>query len=122
MAARCGEFGDDRRPEWPLNESQDFFVELLAPFWIGQGFEELLAAEALQLAESFLDRAPISNRLLKPLILLLGQRDANGLAIDLASPWITRAAPCSSAILDIAFANPARVCQLSAKAGVLLLA
>jgi hypothetical protein len=108
--------------EWPSNESWNFFAESLAAFWIGQGFEELLTAEALHLAERFLDSAPISNRLLKPLVLLLGQGDANGLSFDFACPRITSAPGSRSPILNIAFANPPSVGQLSSESGVFLLA
>ena len=58
--------------EWRLNESPNCFAESLAAFWLGQGGEELLPAEALHLAESFLEPAPIRNGVLQPLILLLG--------------------------------------------------
>ena len=80
---------------------------------IGQGGEELLPAEALHLAESFLESAPISNRLLKPLVLLLGQGDANGLGFDFAGPRITSAPGSRAPSLNIAFANPPRVSQLT---------
>jgi len=108
--------------EWRLHQPENLFAELLAALWIGERGEELLPAEALHLAESFLDRAPISNRLLKPLILLLGQSDANGLGFDFAGPGI-RGAPSSQApSLNIAFANPPGVGQSSSKPGVFLLA
>ena len=83
--------------------------------------KEFLPAEALHLSESFLDCAPINNRLFKPEILLLGQGDANGFAFDFAGPGITRTAPDGASVLDRAFTNPAGVGQLSAEAGILLL-
>jgi hypothetical protein len=108
--------------EWRLHKSQNLFAELLAAFGIGQAVEEFLPAEALHLAESFLDSAPISNRLLKPLILLLGQGDANRLAFDLACPGIASASGTWSPILHVSFTNPAGLGQLRLKPGVFLLA
>jgi len=110
------------RAEWQLNESQHLFAESFAAVWIGQGCEELLTAEALHLAESFLERAPISNRFFQPLVLLLGQGDANGLAFDFACPRITSAPGSRSPSLNIAFADPPGVGQLSPEPGVLPLA
>src|SRR5437867_11093075 len=89
---------------------------------MGQSFEELLTAEALHLAEGFLNSAPIGNRLLKPLILLLGQSDANGLSLDFACPWITGTSGSWSSILNIALADPSGLGQLSLEPGVFLLA
>ena len=105
-----------------LNESENFFAESLAAFWIGQSFEELLTAEALHLAESLLNSAPIGNRLLKPLILLLGQSNANGLSFDFACPRITGTPGSWSSILNIALADPPGLGQLSLEPGVFLLA
>jgi hypothetical protein len=105
-----------------LDEAQNFFPESLAASWIGQSFEELLTAEALHLAEGFLNRAPICNRLLKPLILLLGQSDANGLSFDFACPRITGTPGSWSSILNIALADPPGLGQLSLEPGVFLLA
>ena len=106
--------------EAELNESENFFAESLAALWIGQGFKELLAAEALHLAEGFLNRAPIYNRLLKPLILLLGQSDANGLSFDFAGPRITGTPGSRSSILNIALADPPGLGQLSLELVLLL--
>src|ERR1017187_6229743 len=111
-----------RWAQWPLTDSENFFAELLAAFGIGQGFEELRPAETLHLAENFLEPAPISNRVFKPLILFLGQGDANGLPFDFAGPRITSAPGSWSPGLNIAFANPPGVGQLRPKPGVFLLA
>ena len=108
--------------EGPLNESENRFAEFLAALGTRQGFEELLTAQALHLAKGFLDGAPIGNGMLEPFILLLGQSDTNGLAFDFAGPGITGATGSRSPILHIAFADPADVGQLSAEAGVFLLA
>jgi hypothetical protein len=55
-----------------LNQSQNPFAELLSALGTGYRLKELLAAEALHLAKGFLEGPPISDGLLKPLILLLG--------------------------------------------------
>ena len=94
------------RAEAQLNQSENLFAESLAAFWIGQGFKELLTAQALHLAESFLDSTPVGNGLLQPLILLFGQGDANGLSFDFACPGITSAPGPRPSILNIALANP----------------
>ena len=120
-----GEVGDDSlrgsATRRQLDETQSFFTESLAAFWMGQSFEELLPAEALHLAEGFLNRAPIGNRLLKPLILLLGQSDANGLSFDFACPRITGPPGSWSSILNIALADPPGLGQLGLEPGILLL-
>lgn len=62
-------------PRWipeRLDQPQNGFAQALAAFWMGQGGEEFLAAQALHLAKDVLERAPIGNGLLEPLILLLG--------------------------------------------------
>ena len=84
--------------------------------------EEFLTAQALHLAKGFLDGAPIGNGLLEPFELVLGQSDTNGLAFDFAGPGITSPTGAGSPILHIAFTDPADVGQLSAEAGVFLLA
>ena len=55
----------------------------------------------MHLAEDFLDLAPVGNGLLKPLILVLGQGDTNGLTLDFAGPGISRTAPAGAPVLDI---------------------
>ena len=108
--------------EGPLNESKNRFAEFLAAFGTGHGLKEFLATETLHLAEDFLDRAPIGNGLLEPLILLFGQSHTNGLAFDFTGPGIASAPGSRSPVLHIAFADPADVSQLSAETGVFLLA
>ena len=75
----------------------------------------------MHLAQSFLKRAPIGNRLLEPLILLLGQGDANGLAFDFARPRITGTPGSRPPSLNVAFANPLGPGQLRPESGILLL-
>ena len=104
-----------------LNESKYFFAQSLAAFGIGQGFKKLRTAETLHLAKDFLDPPPVRDRLLEPLILLLGQGDANGLPFDFACPRITSASGPGSSILNVAFANPPGLGQLSLEPGILLL-
>ena len=106
----------------PLNESQNRFAEFLAAVGAGHGLEEFLTTEALHLAEDFLDRAPIGDGLLEPIILLLRQSDTNGFAFDFAGPGVASAPSSRSAVLHITFADPAHLGQLSAETGVLLLA
>ena len=97
-----------------LNQSQHLFAEFLSAQGTGYRVKEFLAAEALHLAEDFLDRAPIGNGLLEPLVLLLGQGDADGLAFDFAGPGITSSTGSRSPVLHITFADPAEVDQLRA--------
>jgi len=105
-----------------LSQSENDLAEFLAAFGTGHGLKEFFPAETLHLAEDFLDRAPIGNGLLEPLILLLGQSDTNGLAFDFTGPGIASAPGSRSPVLHLALADPADVSQLSAEAGVLLLA
>ncbi len=109
-------------PPGPLPESENAFAEFLAPCGARHTCKEFLSAEPLHLAEDLLNPAPISNRLLQPLILLLGQGDTNRLAFDFAGPGITRTAAAGSPVLDIALTDPAGVGQLSTEAGILPLA
>ena len=108
--------------ERALNESENEFAEFFAAFGTGHGLEEFFPAEALHLAEGFLDGAPVGDGLLEPLILLLGQSDTNGLALNFAGPGIARAPGSRSPVLHVAFADPADVGQLRAQASVFLLA
>jgi hypothetical protein len=55
-----------------LNQSQNLFAELLSALGTGYRGKELLPAEALHLAEDYLEGSPIGDGLLKPVILLLG--------------------------------------------------
>ena len=108
--------------EGPLNESKNRFAEFLAAFGAGHGLEEFLTAEALHLAEDLLDRAPIGDGLLEPIILLLRQSDTNGFAFDFAGPGVASAPSSRSPILHITFADPAHLGHLSSETGVFLLA
>ena len=110
------------RPAMHLNQAQDFLAQSLAPFGIGQGGKEFLPGQALHPVEDFLNRAPIRDSLLEPLILFFGQGDANGFAFDLAGPGVTSPASTQTSVLDIAFADPAGEGQLRLQMGVLPLA
>ena len=45
----------------PLDQSKNSFAKSLATFGIWQSLEEFLPAEALHLAECFLDSTPVSD-------------------------------------------------------------
>ena len=55
-----------------LNQSQNLLAEFLSALGTGYRVKEFLPAEALHLAEGFLEGPPIGDGLLKPLILFLG--------------------------------------------------
>ena len=105
-----------------LNESEYRLAESLAAFGSGHRGEEFFPAQLLHPAQGPLNRPPIGNGLLEPVVLLLGQRHTHGLAFDFAGPRIAGASRPRSAILDVAFTDPADVRQLFAQPGVLDLA
>jgi len=72
----------------------------------------------LHLAKDFLRPLPVVYGLLQRLVLLPGQRDGDGLGLDLAGPLVTGAAGSRSAILDIAVANPAQAPQAGAQSRI----
>lgn len=85
------------------------------------GFKQDPPAQLLHFSQGPLELAPLSDGALEPLKLLLGQRHTDGFAFDLASPLVTGAAGARSAVLDVAFADPAGLSQALAQASVLSL-
>jgi hypothetical protein len=57
-----------------LKQSQDLFGEFLSALRTGYRVKEFLPAEALHLAERFLEGPPIGDGLLQPLILLAARQ------------------------------------------------
>lgn len=78
--------------------------------------KENLTGEPLHRFESRLHSPPILNGLAQPLILLAGQRHAEGFAPHFARPLIARAAGTRSSILYVTLADPADGAQRAAQA------
>ena len=74
----------------------------------------------MHLFNGILKQTPLSNGVAEPEVLLAGECDADGLALDLAGPLIARPASAGSTILDIAFADPGAVSELFAQARIFL--
>src|SRR5438067_588681 len=69
--------------------------------------KEHLARETLHLFEGLLYLAPVGNGLAQPLILFSGQGDTDSLCSAFAGPLIARTTRTRTAVLHIAFADPA---------------
>ena len=74
----------------------------------------------LHLFNSILKQTPLSNSIAEPEVLLAGECDADGLALELTGPLVARTASAGSTILDIAFADPGAVRELFAQARIFL--
>ena len=57
--------------------------------------------------EGVLEMTPVFDGGFEPVILFGGKSEADGFAFDLAGPLVVGAAGAGSAVLDIAFADPA---------------